>query len=151
MAEVPPFYNSKEPYERERRKGMSSFTSPLIVCPLNDGRRWRLFKEFTYHVGSKYSRDSIHVPANSITDFASVPRIFWALLPPWSTYGKAAVLHDYIYQSHCRTREEADRIFYEAMLVNGTGRWKARVMYLAVRWFGWLAWKGKGNEDARAA
>jgi len=122
---------------------MSSFTTPLIVTPMSDGRKWKLWKEFTFHLGSKYSKDYIHVPAGFITDFASVPWFLWAWLPYWGRYGKAAVLHDHIYQTHSRTRKEADDIFYEAMLVGGTKHWKARVMYLGVRWFGWLSWKGK--------
>ena len=48
---------------------MSSFTDPLIVSPLPDGRKWKLVDGFTYHVGSEQSPDIIHVPAGFITDF----------------------------------------------------------------------------------
>ena len=119
---------------------MSSFTSDLIVTPMADGRKWKLFKEFSYHLGSEYSNDYIHVPSGFITDFASVPWFLWAFLPSWGKYGKSAVLHDYIYQTHCKTRREADSIFYEAMLVSGTKHWKARLMYYGVRIFGFLSW-----------
>jgi len=105
-----------------------------------DGRKWRLVNQFTYHIGSKYSNDYIHVPADFITDFASIPWVLWAFLPAWGKYGKAAVLHDWLYQTHCKTRKEADDIFYKAMLVSGTKEWKAWIMYYAVRIFGWLAW-----------
>lgn len=40
--------------------------------------------------------DIIHIPAGFATDLATVPRIFWALLPPHGAYEKAAVLHDYL-------------------------------------------------------
>lgn len=134
----------------------SSFKTPLIVTPMPDGRRWRLFKSFTYHIHSKYSQDYIRVPEGFITDFASIPWLFWTFLPAWGKYGKAAVIHDCLYQNGgiehpvsrgCSwikiiTRKEADTIFYEAMLVSGTKPWKAKVMYRAVRLFGWLAWKG---------
>ena len=119
---------------------MSSFTTPLVVTPLQDGRRWCLVFQFEYHIGSRWSQDKVTVPAGFVTDFASVPRPLWWWINYWGKHGKAAVLHDHCYQTHCRTRREADDIFYEAMLVGGTRPWKARVMYLAVRLFGWLAW-----------
>ena len=126
---------------------MSSFTTPLVVSPMPDGRRWRLVFPFRYHIGYRYNKDVIIVPAGFITDFASIPWLFWAFLPAWGKYGKAAVIHDYLYQLHrlfgitLKTRKEADDIFYEAMLVSGTKPWKAKVMYWAVRLFGWAAWR----------
>ena len=128
---------------------MSSFTTPLIVSPMPDGRKWRLFKEFTYHIGSGYSNDYVHVPTGFITDFASVPWVLWAWLPSWGKYGKAAVVHDYLYRTHQRSRKEADDIFYEAMLVGGTKQWKAKIIHYGVRLFGWLAWCPEGKPDAK--
>ena len=120
---------------------MSSFTTALVVSPMPDGRRWKLVFSFQYHIGSKYSRDYVQVPVGFITDFASIPWIFSTFLPYWGKYGKAAVIHDYLYFRQDTTRKEADDIFYEAMLVGGTKPWKARIMYLAVRLFAWVAWK----------
>ncbi len=137
---------------------MSSFTSPLIVSPLNDGRKWQLKRSFTYHIDSRYSNNKIEVPEGFITDFASIPWMFWSFLPSWGKYGKAAVLHDCLYQNPVvfttkdggklylagawrpYTRKEADQIFYRAMIVGGTKKWKARLMYFAVRVFGFLSW-----------
>jgi hypothetical protein len=123
---------------------MSSFTTPLILTPLDDGERWRLVEPFEYHVGEEGSGSMIRVPAGFETDFASVPRFFWRILPPWGRYGKAAVVHDYLYGSHACTRERADEIFLEAMTVLGVPAWKRNVMYRAVRWFGQAAWDEKG-------
>ena len=122
---------------------MSSFTSELVVIPMPDGRSWKLVKSFTYHVGSKFSRTYLKVPAGFITDFASIPWLFWTFLPSWGKYGKAAVVHDYLYQTQTKTRKESDQIFLEAMGVLGVRRWRKYPMYLAVRWFGWLVWKRK--------
>jgi hypothetical protein len=135
---------------------MSSFTTPLIVSPMSDGRSWKLVAPFEYHVGNKQSLTVIIVPNQFITDFASVPRSFWGIIPPWGKYGKAAIVHDYLYctktylNDTC-TRQLADEIFYEAMLVLKVPKWQAKVMYYAVRWFGYLAWKyNKGHfEDFR--
>lgn len=124
---------------------MSSFTSELVAIPLPDGRRWRLAKGFTYHVGSKYSRDIIRVPAGFITDFASVPRIFWSLISSWGKHGKAAVVHDWLYRSGMRSRKKADEIFLEGMLVLGVNKIKAYIMYWAVRLFGGPAYNPPEN------
>ena len=134
---------------------MSSFTSELIVTPL-DGRRWKLKKEFTYHIGSKCSSKKIMIPSGFITDFASSPRIFWPIVSPWGKWGKAAVLHDYLYWLARQKqyfvfddwswasedgRKAADDIFLEAMEVLGVKRWRRFLMYWGVRAFGFLAWR----------
>ncbi len=119
---------------------MSSFTTPLIHELLPNGRDFKLYKSFTYHIGTKFSRHYIRVPKGFITDLASTPNFLWWWLPPFGKYTKAAVLHDFIYQTHCKTRKEADEIFKEAMVIGGTPAWKVRLMYLGVRAFGWLSW-----------
>jgi len=131
---------------------MSSFTTSLIVTPV-DGRRWKLVEPFRYRIGSMDSDKIITVPVGFVTDFASIPWLFWQLLPAWGRYGKAAVVHDYLYQRHMIqvsenlyltfSRYQADDIFYEAMLVGNTRHWKAKLMWLAVRICGWLAWRRK--------
>ena len=133
---------------------MSSFLSQLVVTPMPDGRKWKLFLPFTYHIGSRYSDNSISVPIGFVTDFASVPWPLWAWLPSWGKYGKAAVLHDWMYSGKVfrteldppyyyfhGTRKEADDIFNEAMLVGGTKKWRAEIMYYFVRIFGIFSWR----------
>jgi len=119
---------------------VSSFTTPLHLEPLEDGRRWRLVSEFVYAVGDENSAWRITVPAGFVTDFASVPRVFWGLMPPWDQYGKAAVLHDYLYSTGSVSRLVADAVFLEAMAVLCVPRWKRVAIYSAVRWFGGLAY-----------
>jgi len=156
---------------------VSSFTTPLIVTPLDDGRTWKLVEPFRYHIGDRNSEDIITIPTGFITDFASVPRIFWVLIPPYGKWGKATVVHDWLYQRRfenkvrcdicgkvfngeesnkhrietghnswwlilAKTRKEADDVFLEAMGVLGVKNWRKYPMYLAVRAFGFLAWKG---------
>jgi len=127
-----------------------------------DGRRWKLIRTFVYEVGSKGSDKKIEVPAGFVTDFASSPPAIWWLIPPWGKYGKAAILHDYLYLNHRYlaqaqsfreeraagralnpkrvTREYADNVFREAMTVLGVAPWRVKLMYWGVRCFGWLAW-----------
>ncbi len=127
---------------------MSSFVTPLVVSPLASGRRWRLFLPFTYHRGSKRSNKIIKVPKGFDTDFASIPKFLW-LFPCWAKFNKPSPLHDWLYQTKQImgkpiTRKEADRIFYEAMLVafrkHKSGRLIAFIEYWSVRLFGQLAW-----------
>jgi hypothetical protein len=119
---------------------MSRFTSILLVSPLADGKTWLLMQEFGYDVGAEGSQDQITVPMGFETDFASVPRPFWAILPQWGKYGNAAVIHDWQYWEQGRPRPEADGIFLEGMEVLGVSTLVREVMYWAVRLFGWLAW-----------
>jgi len=126
---------------------MSSFLNQLVISPMPDGRRWKLVEPFRYRVGSMDSDNIIAVPVDTITDFASIPRMFWSILPPWGRYGKAAVLHDYLYKAGGCTRLYADYILHEAMGVLGVAWWKRWVMYKAVRVGAWAVWKKYRKEE----
>jgi len=119
---------------------MSSFTSePLLEK--TKGKFWIVRRPFTYHVGSQYSRFKISIPYGFRTDLASIPRIFWAILPPSGFgYMKAAIIHDYLYQSKIVSRAEADAIFLEAMTVLGTNWFVRAIIHSSVRLFGWLGY-----------
>lgn len=117
---------------------MSQFTIPVDLRMLQDGT-WQLLTGFDYHVGDYPSDDVITVPAGFITDLASVPRLFWSILPPFGEYAKAAILHDWCYRNSIGSKRYADDAFMEAMTVLGVAKWRRTVMYWAVRWF------GKGN------
>ena len=132
---------------------MNSFVSPIIVSSTPDWKRWRLYRPFTYQINDAVK---VRVPEDFITDYASVPWIFRLIIPQWGRYGKASVLHDYLYQNIMwlidqasnhdlyvyfieNPRKVSDQIFYRAMIILDTKRWKATIMYYAVRWFGWFA------------
>ena len=119
---------------------MSSFTAPLVVEPLEDGKNWRLVEEFEFYFDDRDGRKAIKIPAGFVTDFASVPRVFWNILPPWGKYGKAAVVHDFCYRTGCVSRKKCDWIFLEGMRVLGVPKWKRLIMWAAVRLFGWSAY-----------
>ena len=109
----------------------------LKVSPADDtGRRWLLLAPFVtriVHDGDEYK---IVVPAGFISDFASVPRPLWSLIPPTGRYLWAAVVHDYFYflgKASGRTRKESDQLFYRMILHAGSKKRTARVMYAGVR------------------
>lgn len=124
---------------------MSSFTEPLTVTKIAGGV-WRVAKGFRYYVGKEDSADFVDVPEGFFTDFASVPRGLWNILPPDGQHTQAAVLHDFLYNQrriHGRTRKECDRIFLEAMKILGVSWMRRRLMYRGVRIGGWVAWNKK--------
>ena len=126
---------------------MSRFTVSITVTPLADGRSWVMYSpDFAYRVNDN-PNDVVNVPGGFITDFASVPRPLWWLYAPWGRHGHAAVLHDWGYYKQDRSRREYDHIFLEAMEVLGVGRFKRRVMWLAVRGPGWFAWKSNARRN----
>ena len=81
------------------------------------------------------------------TDFASVPRAFWRLVPPAGPYSRAAVIHDWLYRSGLVPRAQADRIFRELMRAMGVEPWRREGMYWAVRVFGAAAWNEYRNKE----
>lgn len=120
---------------------MNQFTKALVVSPLADGKSWVILDAFKYHVGKKNSKDIINASAGFVTDFASVPRLFWFFIPRWGKYGNAAVIHDWLYWDQSKkSRKEADQILLEGMGILKVNAFHKAIIYYAVRWFGWIAW-----------
>ena len=120
---------------------MSQFTTALVVSPLADGKSWVILEEFKYCVGSEDSEDVINVTEGFVTDFTSVPRLFWFFIPRWGKYGNAAVIHDWLYwKQDGKDRKQADDIFLEGMGVLNVSAWQKTAIYYGVRMFGWIAW-----------
>jgi len=85
---------------------------------------WRVMDDFSFYVGEENSGQRVYVPAGYLTDGASVPRLFWNIIPPWGAYGQAAVVHDIVceYLSITKnglpvavTRAQCDDILSQAM------------------------------------
>ena len=116
---------------------MSSFTkfsAPLQVQYDEDASEalgadhWRVCQPFRFYLGGKDTDRWVYVPAGYLTDGASVPRVCWSLIPPWGSYGQAAVVHDIVCEylsitvdgkPQAVTRAECDEILLEAMMVLG--------------------------------
>lgn len=82
---------------------MSKFTTPAVLEMLAH-YRWRVYEPFEFYLSDDNS-DIISVPAGFVTDLATIPRIFWTLLPPDGKYAKAAIIHDYLYDNALRTKK----------------------------------------------
>lgn len=112
------------------------FATPLIIedtGKTRNGREvFRVVEDFSYNTDSG---ETITVPVDFETDFASVPRFFWRVFPPHGLYGKAAVLHDFLRNDENCSKKYADGVFYEAMVSLKVPYWKRSLIYAAVRIF----------------
>lgn len=105
---------------------------------------WRVQKGFRYYLGTKGSNRWVSIPAGYLTDGASVPQIFWSIIPRWGAYGQAAVVHDFLCEylsitvdgkPQRITREEADDILLEAMHVLEVPEFTAHTIEAAVDFY----------------
>jgi len=104
-------------------------------------------KKFLWKLTEPFKYKEIHVPAGFKTDFASVPRFFWRLIPPFGRYCEASVVHDYCYFKGLYTREQCDTLFLEVMKKYKVPGWKRWFMHRSVRWFGWIGWRKHHKGD----
>lgn len=105
------------------------------------GRSFKLMRPFAFVDGEI----KIEAPSGFVTDFNSVPRIFWSRFPP-SYYPAAGVIHDYLYRNpHGYTRGEVDGIHNRIMEIEGAS-WRLRRLVRLGLWLGgWVPW-GKYRE-----
>ncbi len=87
-------------------------------------------------------------------DLASVPRILWPWISSFELGTEAPLLHDLGYQGGGHfdsfppldwSRRRVDSLFRQIMRDEGVRAWKRTVAWLAVRGFGWLAWRRKSS------
>jgi hypothetical protein len=114
------------------------------VKPFNDGAHWVVTVPLTYQIGNSPYR--ITVPAGFVTDFASIPRYFHALLSPTGRPGRAGIVHDFLYWEQACTREQADWILLLGMMESGVDAVTRNLVYKVVDWFGATAWQLNQHE-----
>jgi hypothetical protein len=113
-----------------------SFSGPVEVREVGPGR-WQLTSDLIFDG----AREQFRVPAGFVTDFASVPRLLWWLVPPFGEHTRSAVLHDWLYHAKVVDRRDADGLFLRCMRMESVPAWRRFAMHAAVRIFGWWAWK----------
>lgn len=110
-----------------------------------DGKEFALLAPFSYvrpsgeviTVDTVRNGDKLY---GFVTDFASIPRILWPIMSPFK-FKRAATVHDYLYATGDRPREEADAILREAAYLDGCTTAEALAIWLGVRAGGWLPWR----------
>ena len=123
------------------------FSCELCVAELAGGELglWRLDEDLHY-LGC---REEFVIPAGFVGDFASIPRLFWNILPPFGKHSRSAWLHDFLYATHLVSRQDADGLFLRTMEEYGVSWWRRRLMHRAVRLFGFGAWERANHAYTR--
>ena len=132
---------------------------PAPVLTFLGRRHWRLESDYHYTDVATGETREITVPAGFIFDLSSVPRLLWWLIAPFDLSVVAPLMHDFFYRyggnpppgsvvpPHDYTRAEVDRMFRNIMEAEQVAPWRRVLGYLAVRVFGFWAWR----RDAKAA
>lgn len=142
-------------YLRKQRKMrfMGSFIGELENRTVGN-RKWKLLSDLTYITDMGFNHIQITAKTGFQHDLASIPRIFYGLIPKTGRYDRAAVIHDWLYvYGECVIngmmtpidKKFADDVFYDAMLAAGVNRWRAKIMYWAVRVGGKGVWDKHGR------
>lgn len=81
------------------------------------------------------------IEAGYISNFASVPRVFWSIIPPHGRSANASIVHDYMYEHVMDYRLLVDFFFFRNLL-NDVPEWQAVLMATIVRLRGKKRWDG---------
>jgi hypothetical protein len=119
---------------------MSSFTQPFEVKVHNEPLKenpFEILESFTFY-SEIFEGFKVSIPKGYRTNFASVPRIFWAIVPPIGKYSKATVVHDYLIdtmEEHDLNIHQVNRLFKEAMDVSGVNWFYRNIMFVSVEFY----------------
>jgi hypothetical protein len=92
----------------------------------------------------------VDVPVGFVTDLASIPRVFWSILPSDGRYAHSAVIHDYLYWEQSISREESDEVMALSMADFGVADSTIKIIHTAIRSFGGQrAWDNNARLKAR--
>lgn len=110
------------------------------------GEAWEVVADFR----CRWDGGEIVVSAGFMTDLASVPRLFQAVVPVIGDQNGPATVHDWCYHSQVMPRADADSLFLAGMKAAGVGWARRWAMYAAVRVGGWVPWGKRARELALA-
>jgi Protein of unknown function (DUF1353) len=123
-----------------------AFLEPLELEFL-DGVNFRITAPFSYETEvlppTAYGAAIFVVPVGFVTDFGSIPQIFWSLESPIGKAGKGYVLHDLLYRTKgLVTRAQADAILFEAITLLDVSWWSRWTIWSGVRVGGSSSYRG---------
>lgn len=115
----------------------------LIPNPQNN--HYLLYEDLLVTVQSQ----QLWIPSGFHYDGASIPAVAWPFTytPFAPDVMRAALVHDWLYHAHEDTpaeselREAADEILFQLLLADTAGTGKAKLIWMAVRSFGGIAWR----------
>ena len=117
------------------------FSGPIVAEFLvEDGEDYRvkLLEPITFTDIQLPGEPEVTAPPGLVIDGASIPSFAWPMVgaPLTGDFRRAAAIHDY----ECRMQSIRSTLvherFYRAMRADGVGWFRARLMFLAVRYFG---------------
>lgn len=110
-----------------------------------------LLEDLVYHCKQGHT---YRVPAGSTSDGISTPPVLWLSLPPFGNWWYPGILHDAFYRNTLEiqdvdggwhkcdiTKDYADWLFKEAMLLNDVSESDAEIIFQGVAQFGRHAFK----------
>jgi len=108
------------------------------------GRHWQVLNPFVFEVdGVEYV-----VPIEFWTDFASIPKILWNILDPYSL-GYGPIPHDFGYFTGIKTQAYWDEVLNTCMIKDRIVWWKQESAFAAVRLFGDNVFQRYRRENAK--
>jgi len=140
-----------------------TFPDQPDIIPMDDKSHYLLRGDYSYIWRYNKSTFKITVVNGFYYDGTSVPRLLWSLIDiyPDGIHRPASLIHDYIYKhkgilkNNIQTRfgnsrwepeernwnrRDADRLFCRMLRELGVSKVKRRMMYIAVRMFGYFWW-----------
>jgi hypothetical protein len=117
-----------------------------------EDRKLQLLADFSFLDSTGFKWEA---KADDVIDGASIPEAIWSEIvgtPYIGDYRRASVVHDVACEKKIKTSRDAHRMFYEAMLADGTPEARALLFYTAVRLFGpqWETAVGMTNRQFKA-
>lgn len=114
--------------------------------------KWDLYEVMETIWFNRPNGDAIPIPKGMLTDFASVPRAFWMIVPKAGPHNKAAALHDYLCQAEIFPIHINNVIFKEALeSIKEVPRWKIWPMFASVEVGTWATYGKHTANSIRAA
>jgi len=139
------------------------FSEQPDIIPLSDNGYYQLRGTYSYCWEKDKNKYKIIIPSGFTYDGTSVPRFLWSIIGiyPDGIHRPASLIHDYIYHNKGLTpygveytysnekwvpaqirwdRKDSDRLFCRMLKELGVSKFKRRIMYYAVRTFGYFWW-----------
>lgn len=126
---------------------MNESTIKIAIETTNNNRLFELLEPLPIEIN-----DTPYViPIGFVSDGQSVPRCLWILLdaPICGVTLIPSIKHDWLYKMQITTRKQADQIYLQDLINSGWKRWKCRLTYVGLRWFGWKAWNKHKRDNCK--
>jgi hypothetical protein len=119
---------------------VAKFIGNLVVqCTADtEDATWELVQPLSFQ--SDVAGLTFTAPVGFVTDFCSVPRVIGVYDLLGDRARMSGTIHDHLYSTHEVTREIADSVLREMLMVDGIEHVEAEEFYLAVRIGGASHW-----------